>query len=303
MTTITIERTILDRLIEAWDSTVLPTHRDGMMQERMEDLRAELAKPAKASQTASQLAATVLSDCGISTDCTALLMVVEARIAQHEEEMIDSLQKLAKPVEHVETITTDIAVKRLCKALRDDLDYAWSWHCNVAMTAYDAGCPHDVANEGAARFMQLLADVDTREHFAFEGTQAKSKPVEPVTAVAWLDDFGNVFPIGARKGAESWIESWIAANQRNWKPLYLHPPTPAWHDAPEVAALKSEIERLRKDAERLDYIEESGNFGVTRYRSGPGGPVLIEAEDGKKDISKSASSLRDAIDSVIKEAK
>ena len=45
MTTITIERTILDRLIEAWDSTVLPTHRDGMMQERMEDLRAELAKP------------------------------------------------------------------------------------------------------------------------------------------------------------------------------------------------------------------------------------------------------------------
>ena len=46
MTTITIERTILDRLIEAWDSTVLPTHRDGMMQERMEDLRAELAKQA-----------------------------------------------------------------------------------------------------------------------------------------------------------------------------------------------------------------------------------------------------------------
>ena len=130
-----------------------------------------------------------------------------------------------------------------------------------------------------------------------------AKPVEPVTAVAWLDDFGNVFPIGARKGAESWIESWIAANQRNWKPIYLHPPTPAWHDAPEVAALKSEIERLRKDAERLDYIEESGNFGVTRYRSGPGGPVLIEAEDGKKDISKSASSLRDAIDSVIKEVK
>jgi len=67
--------------------------------------------------------------------------------------------------------------------------------------------------------------------------------------------------------------------------------------------VEAEVERLRKDAERLDYIEESGNFGVTRYRSGPGGPVLIEAEDGKKDISKSASSLRDAIDSVIKEAK
>ena len=51
MTTITIERTILDRLIEAWDSTVLPTHRDGMMQERMEDLRAELAKPVEPQKT------------------------------------------------------------------------------------------------------------------------------------------------------------------------------------------------------------------------------------------------------------
>ena len=45
MTTITIERAILDRLIDAWDSTVLPKSRDGMMQERMEDLRAALAAP------------------------------------------------------------------------------------------------------------------------------------------------------------------------------------------------------------------------------------------------------------------
>jgi hypothetical protein len=67
--------------------------------------------------------------------------------------------------------TTDEAVSRLSKALRDDLDYAWGWHCNVAMTAFDAGCPHDVANEGAARFMQLLAGVDTRKHPGFAGTQ------------------------------------------------------------------------------------------------------------------------------------
>ena len=67
--------------------------------------------------------------------------------------------------------TTDVAVKRLSKALRDDLDYAWAWHCNIAMSAYDAGCPHDVANEGAARFMQLLAGVDTRKHPGFAGTQ------------------------------------------------------------------------------------------------------------------------------------
>ena len=106
MITITIERTILDRLIEAWDSTVLPTHRDGMMQERMEDLRAELAKPVEASYTATQLAAMVLSDCGISTDYAALHMLVAARIARHEEELIDSLKKLAKPVQK-EPITLD----------------------------------------------------------------------------------------------------------------------------------------------------------------------------------------------------
>ena len=50
MTTITIERAILDRLIDAWDSTVLPKSRDGMMQERMEDLRAALAAPATAPE-------------------------------------------------------------------------------------------------------------------------------------------------------------------------------------------------------------------------------------------------------------
>lgn len=68
-------------------------------------------------------------------------------------------------------LTTDAAVKRLCDALREDLDYAWSWHCNIAMTAFDAGGSHDVANEGAARFLQLLAGVDTRKHQQFARTQ------------------------------------------------------------------------------------------------------------------------------------
>lgn len=38
--------------------------------------------------------------------------------------------------------------------------------------------------------------------------------------VAWMDDFGNVFPLGANKGAASWID----AHKRNWKPLYLAAP-------------------------------------------------------------------------------
>ena len=81
--------------------------------------------------------------------------------------------------------STEVAVGKLCKSLREDLDYAWTWHCNIAMAAFDAGCPHDVANEGAARFMQLLAGVDTREHPAFQGTQDhpmrndKTAPAQP----------------------------------------------------------------------------------------------------------------------------
>lgn len=63
---------------------------------------------------------------------------------------------------------------------------------------------------------------------AIRSELAKPEQVEPV---AWMDEFGNVFPIGARKNAGSWMDAY----QRNWKPLYLHPPTPAWHDEPVCA--------------------------------------------------------------------
>ena len=79
--------------------------------------------------------------------------------------------------------STEVAVGKLCKSLREDLDYAWTWHCNIAMTAFDAGCPNDVANEGAARFMQLLAGVDTRNHPGFQVTQDFYLPsTAPATA-------------------------------------------------------------------------------------------------------------------------
>lgn len=42
--------------------------------------------------------------------------------------------------------------------------------------------------------------------------------------VAWMDDFGNTFPLAANKGAGSWLD----AHKRNWKPLYTTPqPTQA----------------------------------------------------------------------------
>jgi hypothetical protein len=132
MTTITIERELLDEVVELFDNAITARY----PHEILRDLRAALAAPATAPEP-----------------------------------------------------STEVAVGKLCKSLREDLDYAWTWHCNIAMAAFDAGCPHDVANEGAARFMQLLAGVDTREHPAFQGTQDhpmrndKTAPAQP----AWHD--------------------------------------------------------------------------------------------------------------------
>lgn len=53
------------------------------------------------------------------------------------------------------------AMSEVIEALLTEPDYAWSWHCNVAMAAVDAGVPHKTANEAAARFLMTLAGVDT----------------------------------------------------------------------------------------------------------------------------------------------
>lgn len=52
------------------------------------------------------------------------------------------------------------AVQTVIQAMRDDPDYAWSWHCNIAMAAVDSGVPHGIANHAAARFMRSLANVE-----------------------------------------------------------------------------------------------------------------------------------------------
>ena len=51
MTTTSIENHTLERLLDAWDTTVLPTHRDGAMQEWMEALRYEFTTCPDASIT------------------------------------------------------------------------------------------------------------------------------------------------------------------------------------------------------------------------------------------------------------
>jgi Tfp pilus assembly protein PilF len=58
--------------------------------------------------------------------------------------------------------STKQAMDTLKKALQTDSGYAWSWHCNLAMAAFDEGVDHETANKAANRFMQMAFGVDTQ---------------------------------------------------------------------------------------------------------------------------------------------
>ncbi len=77
---------------------------------------------------------------------------------------------------------TALAFKVLKESLQLDPEYAWGWHCNIAMMAVDAGCDHKIANDGAARFMRLCFDVDTSELPQFKSLGFI--PEEPVSFMA-----------------------------------------------------------------------------------------------------------------------
>ena len=58
------------------------------------------------------------------------------------------------------------AMKYLRWAMKNDPEYAWSWHCNLAMMACDAGATHAEANKQAASFMKATFGVDiTKTHY------------------------------------------------------------------------------------------------------------------------------------------
>ena len=68
---------------------------------------------------------------------------------------------------------TDIesAMDVLKKAFEKDPDYAYSWHCNVAMACYDTIMrrsegisherAHEISNDAASAFMRICFDVTT----------------------------------------------------------------------------------------------------------------------------------------------
>lgn len=67
-------------------------------------------------------------------------------------------------------ITIKMAMDRLKIALKDDDDYAHTWHCNLAMSIFDSipsndlmneECSHTISNHAARRFIKMVFNINT----------------------------------------------------------------------------------------------------------------------------------------------
>jgi hypothetical protein len=125
------------------------------------------------------------------------------------------------------------AMKTVIKAMQADPDYAWSWHCNVAMAFADAGGDPYTANQGAARFMRLLANVDPAHELPPHPPRRKQEQ-EPV---AWrtFDGEGG-YDYRTYDDNENYRDEWDRRNpnHKGWvEPLYTHPPRREWRSLSE----------------------------------------------------------------------
>ena len=101
--------------------------------------------------------------------------VLESFVWIDDGERNATIHMLAKLPEGASTGPSIVdSLESIIAAMVNDPDYAWGWHCNIAMAAHDSGAgPHDACNRGAALFLNLLSDgrVDTTTHPAYAQTQ------------------------------------------------------------------------------------------------------------------------------------
>lgn len=72
------------------------------------------------------------------------------------------------PIEHPEPRQVYAPIgpyAELKKQIEEDADYAWAWHCNLAMPVMDEiNCSHEQANRAGARLMAILFGIDITQH-------------------------------------------------------------------------------------------------------------------------------------------
>ena len=96
----------------------------------------------------------------------------------------------------------------------EPFDYCYEWETGYGIVRKFSATPHH--GMPPTRAVALYTADQMRAALS-------AVPAQPV---AWMDDFGNVFPLAANKGAGSWMDD----HKRNWKPLYAAPqavPVPA----------------------------------------------------------------------------
>jgi hypothetical protein len=107
------------------------------------------------------------NQCGETCERAKLCAVCLAQMEKDPIQLFTDVQQeietvLAQPEQ--EQITTDCeiihqAVQTVIQAMQYDPEYAWGWHCNIAMAFVDAGGDRYTANQGAARFLEMFAKV------------------------------------------------------------------------------------------------------------------------------------------------
>lgn len=87
-------------------------------------------------------------------------------------------------------MNTGEAFEALKAAMADDPEYAWGWHCNLAMPIMDAaGVSPRLANEAAAHLMQHLFGYDITSHPHYEfGTSGAQRYAEMRIAADHAED-------------------------------------------------------------------------------------------------------------------
>ena len=72
----------------------------------------------------------------------------------------DDWRAIRKVDEDADESSVAKLVEGLAKAMQNDSDLAWTWHCNIAVGSLDEGVCHETANLAAARFMRIAFGVD-----------------------------------------------------------------------------------------------------------------------------------------------
>ena len=69
--------------------------------------------------------------------------------------------KLKTMLNKLRNLPTTIAIKILSRTMKKHPDYAWAWHCNIAMVARDAGGSYKKSQIMTNTFMETLFGVTT----------------------------------------------------------------------------------------------------------------------------------------------